>query len=206
MWPFLCSDRVPLCPLSGELLSQMDIGLFLKLSLHLLRSMGLWILINSCITWMNPTWSCCVVLLMSCWTWFATVWLRILCLCSSLIFPCNFLFWWYIFSACGIRVMVASSDEFEEYSIICKFLEWFQKDTYWLFTKCLTEFACEVLVLAFCFLENFKSEFQFQYIWCVSLYFLFLSGSYLENCTTLYEGQEATVRNGNETRDFFQIG
>ena len=96
MWPFLCSDRVPLCPLSGELLSQMDIGLFLKLSLHLLRSMDLWILINSCITWMNPTWSCCVVLLMSCWIWFATVWLRILCLCSSLILPCNFLFWWHI--------------------------------------------------------------------------------------------------------------
>ena len=44
------------------------------------------------------------------------------------------------------------------------------------------------VVLAFCFLENFKSEFQFQYIWCVSLYFLFLPGSYLENCTTLIIG------------------
>ena len=69
---------------------------FLKLSLHLLRSVDLWILKNSCITWMNPTWSCYVVPLRSCWNWFATVWLRILCLCSSLILPCNFLFWWHI--------------------------------------------------------------------------------------------------------------
>ena len=30
MWPFLCSDRVPLCPLSGKLLSQMEVGLFSK--------------------------------------------------------------------------------------------------------------------------------------------------------------------------------
>ena len=96
MWPFLCSDRVPLCPLSGEFYHKWMLDFSLKLSLHLLRSMDLWLLKNSCITWMNPTWSCCVVLLMYCWIWFATVLLRILCLCSSFILPCNFLFWWYI--------------------------------------------------------------------------------------------------------------
>ena len=33
----------------------------------------LWILKNLCITAINPTWSCCMILLLYCWIWFASI-------------------------------------------------------------------------------------------------------------------------------------
>ena len=41
------------------------------------------------------------------------------------------------------------------------------------------------LVLDFCLLEVFKSQFQFQYLWFVHSSFLFLLGLILEDCTFL---------------------
>ena len=41
------------------------------------------------------------------------------------------------------------------------------------------------LVLGFCVLEVFKSQFQFKYLWFVCSYCLFLPGLVLEVCTSL---------------------
>ena len=41
------------------------------------------------------------------------------------------------------------------------------------------------LVLDFCLLEDFKSQFKFHYLWCICSYFLFLPGSVSEGCTFL---------------------
>ena len=54
------------------------------------------ILKNPCISGTNPTWSWWMILLMYHWIWFLSILLRILHLCLSVIFSCNFLFLWYL--------------------------------------------------------------------------------------------------------------
>ena len=61
------------------------------------------ILKNPCIPGINPTWSWCIILFMYCWIQFASILLRSLCLCSSVILAGNFLFLVIYLSGFSIR-------------------------------------------------------------------------------------------------------
>ena len=49
----------------------------------------LWILMNSCIPGIKPSWSWCMIFLICCWILFARIWLRIFHLCLSVILACS---------------------------------------------------------------------------------------------------------------------
>ena len=74
----------------------------------------------------------------------------------------------------GIRVMVASQNEFGSIFFLCNFLKEFQKDRHQLFSKCLIEFSCETIwPWAFVSWEIFYHSFNFGVCnWVVyNLYF-----------------------------------
>ena len=73
---------------------------------------GLHILKNPCIPGINPIWSWCMNFLMCCWILFAKILLRFFHLCLSMTLACSFLFSVLSLSGFGIRVMVASQNEF----------------------------------------------------------------------------------------------
>ena len=122
----------------------------------------------------NPTLSWYLSLLMCCWTLFASILLRILCLCSSVVLICNFFFFfgnlfvWFWYQGDGGLV-----EWVWECSFLCNFWEEFEKDRCYLFSKCLTEFACEA-VWSRPFVERFLITISFPYLWLVCLYFLIL--------------------------------
>ena len=110
---------------------------------------------NSCIPGINPTWSCCVIVLLCCWLWFASILLRILCLYSSVTLVCNFAFvwnyclvlvpgWWWLHRMRLGMVLLPLQ-------LPGRVSEGYMLN---LFSKCLIKFACEVL---FCLLEVLKS-------------------------------------------------
>ena len=69
--------------------------LFFNLLMWCITLIDLWILENSCIPEINPTWSWCMILLIYCWIWFANICWAFLHLCLSGILTSNFLFLWY---------------------------------------------------------------------------------------------------------------
>ena len=74
---------------------EMIIGfLFFNLLMWCITLIDLWILKNSCIPGIKPSWSWCMIFLICCWILFARILLRILHLCSSVILACSFLFLW----------------------------------------------------------------------------------------------------------------
>ena len=76
----------------------MFFGFFPLNSSNVIYYMHLFVLNNSCIPWINPTWSCYIVILLMC------CWLRVfsgkfLHLSSSLFLAYNFIFFWCLYLA-----------------------------------------------------------------------------------------------------------
>ena len=105
----LCWVRFPLCPFSGEFLSEMGVEFCQNLFLHLLRwsyfsvcwcGVSHWliwkILKNHCILGINLNWLWCVILLKYCWIQFSDYGWGFLHLCSAEILACNFLLLGYL--------------------------------------------------------------------------------------------------------------
>ena len=67
----------------------------------------------------------------------------------------------------------------------CNFLKEFQKNRCLLFSKYLIEFTCEDIWSWTFVCWTFLNQFQFQYLWFVCSYFLFLPGSVLGDSTFL---------------------
>ena len=100
----MCWDKFPLFSLFGELFImnrywilskafcasvEMIIWFsFFTLLMWCFTLIDLWILRNSCIPEINPTWLWYMILLVYCWIWFCWVFLR---LCSSVILAYNFI-------------------------------------------------------------------------------------------------------------------
>ena len=98
---------------------------FLQWLMWCITMINLKILRNLCIPEINPTWWSCVVLKMYCWILFASILLRIFDLCHQWYWPVIF-FFMVSFSSFGIRVIVASQNEFQ--CSFCNLLEEFQKN------------------------------------------------------------------------------
>ena len=95
-------------------------------------------------SWINPTWSRCMILLMYSWFNLLVFCWEFLQLCSSVIWACDFI---YYFFFCGIFVCFWNQDDGDLISLgefLLLFLEEVQKNGCWLF-KCLIEFNCEAM-------------------------------------------------------------
>ena len=96
--------------------------LFFNLLMWCITLIELVILKNPSIPGINPTWSWCMILLMYCWNRFASILLRILYLCSSVILACNFLFCdifvWFWYQGDGGLI-----EWFQKCSFLCSFLD-----------------------------------------------------------------------------------
>ena len=195
IWPLLCWGRVLLCPffksvfiingcwiLPKAFSASIEIIIWF-LSFYLLIQfitlIDLHILKNPCIPRINPTWSWCMRFLMY-WILFARILLRIFAsIFISDIGP-QFSFVVVSLSGFGIRVMVASWNEFGSLpssTIFWKSLSMISV------SSSLNSYRIQLwshLVLGFCLLEDFWLQFQFLCLWWVCYDFLFLPGSVLE--------------------------
>ena len=118
------------------------------------------ILKNPCIPGLNPTWSLCMSFLMCCWILFAKILLRIFASMfisdTGLVFFFCVVFVWFWYQGDGGLI-----EWVWKCSFLCNFLKEFQKDRYYLFSKCLTEFSCEAISSwAFAFWETFDHRFN----------------------------------------------
>ena len=101
--------------------------LFFSLLMCCITLIDMQILKNLCIPEINSTWSWCVILLIYCWIRFANILLMILHLCLSVILACNSLFCVISLSGFGIRVIVASLNEFGSISSSAVFWNSFRR-------------------------------------------------------------------------------
>ena len=101
-------------------------------------------------------------------------------LCLSVILVCNLcvcvcvcvcvIFVWFWYQNDGGFV-----EWIWEFSFLCNFLEEFEQDRYYLFSKLLIEITCEpILSWAFACWKIFYNNLQFLCLWLVCSYFLFL--------------------------------
>ena len=129
---------VKISSVSTEMIIQF---LFFKFLMWCITLIYMHILKNPCIPRVNSSglWYVIVVLL----DWFSSIVWGFLLLCLSVILAYNFLVLCYLWFWCqddgDLVVWVC------ECSPVCKFLEEFEKDRCYLFSKCLTEFTCEVI-------------------------------------------------------------
>ena len=86
--------------------------LFFNFLMWCITLIDLWILKNLCITGINPTWSWCMMLLMYCWIQFANILLRIFVSVFISVIVLWFSFFVVSLSGFGIRIIVASQNEF----------------------------------------------------------------------------------------------
>ena len=96
---------------------------FFNLLIWCITSIDLHILKNPCIPGINLTWSWCMILLMCCWIQFASISLSIF---ASMFVSDNGLqssFFVIYFSGFGVRLMVASENEFRSIPFSAVFLE-----------------------------------------------------------------------------------
>ena len=130
---------------------------------------------NLCIPGINPTWIWCVIHLMYCWILYANILLRIFCVSAYqehwpviLFFVCYLCLVWYRDGG-GFKEWVW------ECSFLCNFLQYrcFKRIGVNPSLNVLYNSPVKLSGHGHWLLEVFKSQFQFQYLWLISSYFLF---------------------------------